>query len=258
MQTNVTKTDIKIAISTDHSPVCMDITVDDGVIQRGPGFWKYNSSLNKDPVYKERLCNIIRTFLNEAQDMDKQLKWELLKYEVKKFTMQYTRNSSRQKQERKQQLEDKLQTLLENDEQESDEYKVAHKNLDEIYDDIATGVRIRSKCDWYEQREKSTKYFLNLEKMRAKTSTLTRIKKADTDITTKKDILAEIEHFYKSLFKDKLNTSNETCKNFLNNLTTPTLNHDEKDALSVEITVAELFAALSDMPDNKSPLKVAS
>ena len=253
MQTNVTKTDIKIAISTDHSPVCMDITVDDGVIQRGPGFWKYNSSLNKDPVYKERLRNIIRTFLNEAQDMDKQLKWELLKYEVKKFTIQYTRNSSRQKRERKQQLEDRLQTLLENDKQDSDEYKAAHKNLDEIYDDIATGIRIRSKCDWYEQGEKSTKYFLNLEKMRAKTSTLTRIKKADTDITTKKDILAEIEHFYKSLFKDKLNNSNETCKNFLNNLTTPTLNQDEKDALSVEITVAELFSALSDMPDNKSP-----
>ena len=29
------------------------------------------------------------------------------------------------------------------------------------------GLRNRSKCDWYEKREKSTKIFLNLEKRHA-------------------------------------------------------------------------------------------
>ena len=32
---------------------------------------------------------------------------------------------------------------------------------------MATGVKIRSKCDWYQYGEKSTKYFLNLEKQKA-------------------------------------------------------------------------------------------
>ena len=40
--------------------------------------------------------------------------------------------------------------------------QVAHS----IYDQIAEGIRIRSKYDWYEHGEKSTKYFLNLEKNR--------------------------------------------------------------------------------------------
>ena len=37
------------------------------------------------------------------------------------------------------------------------------KDLEVIYERIAEGVRIRSKCQWYEG-EKPTKFFLNLEK----------------------------------------------------------------------------------------------
>ena len=38
------------------------------------------------------------------------------------------------------------------------------KNLELIYERIAEGDKIRSKCHWYEEGEKSTKFFLNLEK----------------------------------------------------------------------------------------------
>lgn len=36
-----------------------------------------------------------------------------------------------------------------------------------FYEKIADGVQIRSKCDWHQYGEKSTKFFLNLEKKRA-------------------------------------------------------------------------------------------
>ena len=38
------------------------------------------------------------------------------------------------------------------------------KDLELTYERIAEGVKIRSKCHWYEEGEKSTKVFLNLEK----------------------------------------------------------------------------------------------
>ena len=38
--------------------------------------------------------------------------------------------------------------------------------LDGIYDHIAEGIDIRSKCDWYEHSKKSAKFFLNVEKRR--------------------------------------------------------------------------------------------
>ena len=43
-------------------------------------------------------------------------------------------------------------------------YHICKAALDKIYHKIAEGVKIRSKCQWYEESEKSTKYFLNLDK----------------------------------------------------------------------------------------------
>ena len=45
-------------------------------------------------------------------------------------------------------------------------YNAIENELDAIYDHITEGIRIRSKGKWYEHREKSTKFFLNLEKLR--------------------------------------------------------------------------------------------
>ena len=43
-------------------------------------------------------------------------------------------------------------------------YNSIKNELDAIYDHIAEGIIIRSKSDWYEHGEKSTIFFLNLEK----------------------------------------------------------------------------------------------
>ena len=45
-----------------------------------------------------------------------------------------------------------------------DEYHKYKAELEEIYNYITEVVILRSKTDWYELGEKSTKYFLNLEK----------------------------------------------------------------------------------------------
>ena len=69
--------------------------------------------------------------------------------------------------------------------------------LDKIYDHIAEGTRIRSKCDWYEHGKKSTKFFLNLEKQRGFQNTiknLLMIKKLQT-----KHIFQNISENFKKL-----------------------------------------------------------
>ena len=53
-----------------------------------------------------------------------------------------------------------------------EEYNNYKNELDAIYNNIATGVKIRNKCNWYELGEKSSKFFLNLEKQRAVNSLL--------------------------------------------------------------------------------------
>ena len=41
---------------------------------------------------------------------------------------------------------------------DSIDYKVCKQQLDEIYEKKAKGIKIRSKCNWYEHGEKSTKF----------------------------------------------------------------------------------------------------
>ena len=66
-------------------------------------------------------------------------------------------------------METKIKNLQQNiiNEAKFNEYKTANDELQNIYDDIVTGVKIRSKCNWYRYGQKSTKYFLNLKKQKA-------------------------------------------------------------------------------------------
>ena len=53
--------------------------------------------------------------------------------------------------------------------------------LDKIYEQNINGMRIRSKCDWCEYGERSSKFFLNLEKSRTAQSVIRNITKDKKD-----------------------------------------------------------------------------
>ena len=93
--------------------------------------------------------------------MNAQLKWELLKYEIRKFTIDYTKRKAKEKRKHQVYLEPELKKLENNLEHSNNlrKYERLKNDLELIYDHVAEGVRLRSKCDWYEQGEKSTNIF---------------------------------------------------------------------------------------------------
>ena len=74
-----------------------------------------------------------------------------------------------------------------------------------MYDRITNGIILRSKAQWYEEREKASKYFLSLEKNR-KAKTCIRKLKSDLhgEIANPQFILSELKLFYKNLYKKPL------------------------------------------------------
>ena len=44
------------------------------------------------------------------------------------------------------------------------QYELLKCELDEIYDEIAKDLRVRSRCHYYKEGEKSSKFFINSEK----------------------------------------------------------------------------------------------
>ena len=110
--------------------------------------------------------NIKQQHMSESEQTD-QIKWELLKYEIRKFAIIFSRKISQNTKRNQSELEKKLKELLEsnlNSEAKFNEYTKRKNYLELIYERIAEGAKFRSTCQWYEEGEKSTKFFLNLEK----------------------------------------------------------------------------------------------
>ena len=89
LQDVITHADFFAALSTDHSPVTISISKSKNCIH-DHGFYKFNSSLLSDQNYVTKTKNLIQTFHSNVNLIpNAQLKWELLKYEIQKFTINY-------------------------------------------------------------------------------------------------------------------------------------------------------------------------
>ena len=97
------------------------------------------------------------------------VKWELLIQEIRNFSINFSEKLAQHSCKLQAELETKIKNLEQNitNEDKFNEYKTAKDELENLYEIIATGVKILSKCDWYQYGEKSTKTFLNLEKQKA-------------------------------------------------------------------------------------------
>ena len=73
-------------------------------------------------------------------------------------------------------------------------------DLDKFLNEKVREVMIRSKANYQEMGEKSTKYFFNLEKERYNAKTCTKLEINGKEISEQKVILEEQRHFYKKLY----------------------------------------------------------
>ena len=132
-------------------------------------------------------------------------------------------------------------------------YQSYRVELKEIYSEIAEGIRIRSKCQWYEEGEKSTKFFLDLEKNNNIRSQIKKVLVNTHEISDQKNILHEIKVHFENLFSKKLSVSSNSCDSFLESVATPYLNNNEKNTCEGDLSDIELYNSLISMKNEKSP-----
>ena len=155
--------------------------------------------------------------LDQDNKVDPQFRWEYLRYEIRKLSIHFSKGIAQNKKTEKTCLENKLKTL-ENSPSfvNNREYIETNGKLDKIYQEKANGIRIRSKCDWYEHEEKSSKFFLNLEISRAVQNQIRNILKDNIEINNQKDINTKLYLYYKNLFNERQHLSEHDINNFLN------------------------------------------
>ena len=138
-------------------------------------------------------------------------------------------------------------TKLEQDidsEEKFDEYEKTKNKLEKIYDNVAEGVKIRSKCSWYQYGEKSTKCFYGLEKKNALRGTIKVLLEDGKEITTPSYISSTLKKLYENLFQKPIAKSVSDIEMFLSNIHLPTISDDNYSICEAEITEDNLLVTL--------------
>ena len=161
------KVSILSSFCSDHSHISC-ILESSSQIQLGKNFCKFNSSLINDEKYVTQMkqhINKVKCQFNPAFGNKAYVQWEFLKYEIWKFSTEFSKNKVKLRREKLSRLEVELKELEQNlgNDEAKEQYNAYRGEINEIYDEISNSIKIRSKCDWYEFGEKYNKFFLTLQ-----------------------------------------------------------------------------------------------
>ena len=96
------------AISSHHSPILYSFSKENQN-NKSSGFWKFNNSLLFDNILKEKLKEHIQDIKNDNKlSNDPQIKWEFLKYQIRKFTIRFSKMRANEERKQREELETAL------------------------------------------------------------------------------------------------------------------------------------------------------
>ena len=253
---SVTSANISAGYKTDHSLMYIKIALHSNL--RGPGYWKLNTSFLTDIDYVTQIRDVIKKTHEEYQDDDtvnKGLLWEMMKLKIREQSIKYATAKKVKMSRREGELEKEinfLQNFIESNEINPNEkteisgtLEARKRELEKIIEYRTKGSILRARCRWYNEGEKNTKYFLNLEKRHFKQSAITQLKVDDENfVTTDKEILNQCEAFYGNLYSSKIDSPNGKYDHiFFEASTVKNLNQLEQDSCEGLLTKTECLKA---------------
>jgi len=253
--------DIVSVPMSDHRGCLLVLKFTDTV--RGPGYWKFNNSLLQDLNFVNQMNDVIEDyFLENSNDDDFQMLWELLKLRIKDFCISYSTMKSIERKNNLMNLYNKLNAIdIEIGKKpdclhlqgECERIKLEIELLEQYK---ARAAQTRARVKWIESGEKNTKYFLNLEKSKANGKIMDCVKNENGNIVTKQsDIMKVQQNYFANLYKKKVDGLDMTDKidRFLNNTSLPNLLQEQRDCCEGEVSVGELLSALKQMKNGSAP-----
>ena len=228
--------------------------------KRGPSFWKFNNSLLQDENFIESLEQKLPEFKNKYADLnDKGLLWEMVKMEIRAFSISFSKYKASQKRNEEKQLLQQLNKLqreldLGFSKTTHDLFITVKEKLDKIISTKTKGCIIRSKCRWYERGERSNKYFFNLTERNYNRKHITSIKTDKNEtITNPKEILNQERKYYEDLYKSiNPDIENHKFSKFFNDTNLPSLSNIEKCVCKGLLSKEECLSALKKMRNDKT------
>ena len=259
IQDTVVNADIIPGVFSDHSAIILK-SDNKTEVNRGNGFWKLNCSLLDDINYISEISELIPAWGKEHSSIqDKRVLWDILKYEIRKFSIRYSSNKKRAIKSKENELLIKLSELeLKLDQNPSPQlitdYDNAKTAIRELESYKTKGAVIRSKIQWMEEGEQSSQYFFGLEKNNYVKKHIRKLERPDGTVTMDpEEILTLEQNYYKKLYSSKkLNNNPDKEKLFFEKNKTQKLTTYLQNICEGYLTLAECKKALNTFKDSKT------
>ena len=218
---------------------------------RGPaGLWIFNNTLFKDEQYVAKVRETYSNTLNYFGHLsDKRLLWKMIKMKIRSTTIAYTKHKAKLSRDRLLEIRRQLEQLDDiicnnffslNINQVLQAYDDLKTELKSFYENKGKQAMFRAKCRWVENGERPSKYFFNLEKRNYNKKTVIELRLQDDSTTcNEKQILDQIEGYFKKLYTSVNTSSQEEYDDFIQHLQIPRLSDEDGDSFEGPLTYEE-------------------
>ena len=228
----------------------------------GRSYYKMNVSILSDNNYVNIMREKIPEIIHRYEDLDPHLQWEMTKVEIREFTQKYCKTlhfeKERQKVELKKLLNDIERNLADDPTNNNliDKQAFLKGKWEDFLLEETRGRQIRSGIKWMEEGEKSSKFFLGLEKARAINNTIFELNIGGRKITKETEILNEISKYYKILYTEDAHNRHfdiDIFNTYIDPLVIPTISEDSFETCEEEISMKEMAEAVLKMKNGSTP-----
>ena len=144
-------------------------------MKRGPGYWKFNANLLYDDNYTKLVRTVIKQTIDEyyiagdnneniVYSINDQLLFEIIKMRIRSESIKYSANRKNEMLKHEKNIEKQILKLESRSHSLTKTLHERKLELETLRNQKIKGIIFRSRAKWYEEGEKNTEYFLNLEK----------------------------------------------------------------------------------------------
>ena len=226
---------------SDHSYITLHLR--GTPIERGRGYWKLNNSHLEDETFVNEIREIFKDTMAEAFDSYQGL-WDVIKFKIKSHAIRHGKRTKKKINTEKETLQAEISRIQKIPKFMEDQklYNIlieSESKLNTIIDREVQGVITRSRANWVEKGERSTRYFFGLEKCRGKNKDLTKIYKDDKYIYEQNEISSHVVDYFQKVYTSK-RPNKESINKYISDLEDTLPKMDNEFSLTLEEQISEL------------------
>jgi hypothetical protein len=241
---------------SDHAAVSCSLNIEEKV-KKGPGIARLNGRLLDNEELKESIRKKIEELAGQIiPSWNPHIKLEYMKMSIRSAFADVASEINRTKKNEISELEIQINSLNRLREECVMAPKIDAIRLNRIEETInemdnminevrnkySEDIAFKAGAKWYEEGEKSSKYFLGLLKKRTEQKLIDGLIEGETEINSKEGIMECITKFYRKLYDSGEVVEEQVDESFFDNC--PKLDVKNRDLLEREITLDKLKESL--------------